>query len=159
MILCFVQLQQIAVRAIQYQFAFLVVHAGAHGHDAGGALGCQLCDFQRGVKRVAGINRFQKFCVHLDKADQAFANDMGKKPSTGGGETQNLKPMRQRGWMAQPRTIFGVVMDRVIVQADGLKRGKVRGIDGARWRVENLADTQLRKAAKGGDAVLLGIKR
>src|SRR5665213_422010 len=152
------ELHEIFVHTVENQFAFLVVNGGTHRDHTGRALGRKLPDFQRGIERVAGIDRFEEFSADLDETDQALANDMRKKSGAGCGEAQDLKTMRQGRLMAEPLAIFGVVMDRVIVEADGLERRKVRIADGARRVAEDFADTQLLKASQFDDPVILRLK-
>src|SRR6185312_14777982 len=152
------QPEEIFVNAVEDEFGFLVVDGGAHRDDAGRVLRHQFGDLQRGIERVAGIDRLQEFRAYLDEADQAFADDMWKQPRARSREAQNLEPMRQRRGVTELPAIFDVVMDRMIVEADGLERREVRIADGARGAFENLADSKLLKAAQRQDAMIVGFE-
>src|ERR1044071_5436253 len=68
---------------------------------------------------------------------------MRKGARPGGGEAEHLKPVRQRSRMAALAAIFDIVMDRVIVTGDGLKRREI-GIGHRTARdVEALADCEI----------------
>src|SRR5258708_29265461 len=66
--------------------------------------------------------------------------------------------MRQRRGVPELLAVFHIVVDRVVVQADGLERREIRRIDGARGQGEDLAELQLFKASKRNEAVFLGIE-
>ena len=120
------------MRTVQHQFAFLVVDGGAHHDDSRRALGNQFGDLQCGIERVAGIDGVEEFGVDLDEANQAFADDMGKQARARRGEGQYLKTVGERSAIAQRFAIFDVVMDRVVVEADGLEGGEIAVAQGAR---------------------------
>src|SRR6185437_302302 len=108
--------------------------------------------------RSARIDGFEELRVDLDEADQAFADDMRKKPRTRGSKRQHLKPMRQGSGVAQRLAIFDVVMDRMIVEAHRLERGEIAVAQRARRIAEDLAHFQFVKRAQGDDAMVFWIE-
>ena len=105
--------------------------------------GRQRRDLEHRVERVAGIDRLQKFRRLLDKGEQRIADRMGKGAGAGGGKAENLKAMCKRRRMAALAAIFDIVMDRVIIRRDRLKRGEMRLGHRAAWDVETLADREI----------------
>src|ERR1700704_6396206 len=68
---------------------------------------------------------------------------MGEGAGAGGGEAQHLKPVRERAGMAAFAAIFDIVMDRMVVGRNRLKRGEIGLGDRAAWNVEALADREI----------------
>ena len=135
--------EQVFLFAGQHEFALLVVHGHRDRDDPGCTLRGQRRDRQTRIERIAGIDRFQEFRRLLDKRDQRIADDMGEGAGAGRGKAQHLKPVRQRAGMAALAAIFDIVMDRVVVGRDGLKRREIGLGDGAARDVEMFADREV----------------
>ena len=78
---------------------------------------------------------------------------MGKGAGAGGGEAENLKAMCKRRRMAALAAIFDIVMDRVIIRRDRLKRGEMRLGHSAARDCETLADREVLEPAIVGEPV------
>jgi len=118
--------QQDLLLAGQHQLALLVVYRRGKGDDTGRALRRQIRNLEHRIERIAGIDRLQEFRRLLGKGDQRVADGERKIAGPRCGETQDLEAVRQHPWMAALAAIFDVVMDRMVVQADGLERGEIR---------------------------------
>jgi hypothetical protein len=68
---------------------------------------------------------------------------MRERAGARGGKAQDLKPVRERTRMAALAAILDIVVDRVVVGRDGLKRGEIRLRYGPARDVETLADREV----------------
>src|SRR5512135_172042 len=78
---------------------------------------------------------------------------MRKEAGTSGREAQDLQPVRQRRGITQQPAILRVVVDGMIVEADGLESREIGLVDGARGQVEDFSHFKFVEAAQGHDAM------
>src|SRR5262249_60338315 len=118
-------LQQLFPLTGQDLFTSLVVDGNGDGDDPGRALWRQRGNFQHRVERVAGKDRLQEFRGLLDKSQQRVADRVGEAARPRGGEAQDLEAVGERRRQTALPAIFDIVMDRVVVDGEGLKRDEM----------------------------------
>ena len=128
--------QQYFLFAGKHELTSLIVHCSCEGHDAGRALRRQRRNFDDRVERVSRVDRLQELRRLLGERDQRVADGKRKIAGPRGGETQDLKAMREQPRVAALAAIFAVVMDRVIVapKGSGRRRNAPRSLSGSGCR-------------------------
>src|SRR6185312_6868892 len=135
--------EQVFLLAAQHQLVLLVVDRHRDRHHPRRALRQEARHRQHRIERVAGIDRLQEFRRLLDKGDQRVADHMREIAGPGGGKAQHLEAVSEQPVMTLRPAILDVVMDRVVVARDSLKRGEIGLGDGTARNVEGLADGQI----------------
>jgi hypothetical protein len=117
---------EVFVRAIQYQFAALIMHRGAHHDHAGGPLRQEFGDFQRRIKRVAGVHALEEAAGLLDETHERVVDLVREQAGAGRGLDQHLEAVREQVRHSARAAEFAVVVNRMVVAARRLEGEEMR---------------------------------
>ena len=106
--------QQVAVLPIKDQNAFLIVNRASKADDAGGAVGSELVDLKRGIKRVADEDGMQETAGLLQERLQRVLDHVREQPGPGHRLDGDLVSMGKHVLQAARPTVLDIVMDRVV---------------------------------------------